>query len=485
MKIPHLAIALALALGLHGASLRKQIDRELAHAEVARSSFWGIQVVDLNNGHTLYAHNADHFFVPASNTKLFTAAMALSRLGPGFTFQTRIMADQLPDKDGRIHGDLRLLGGGDPNLSRRAIPYQTAPPTGDPLAPIEDLANQVVARGVRRIDGDVVGDDTWYVWEPYADGWSIDDPIYDYGAPVSALILNDGTLTVTIRPGEQAGDPATVLLDPALEYYVIDNRVRTVAAGGERQIHYDRAPGGYELELWGTIPAGDRPEQLDLGQEDPARYAALALRQALEERGVTVTGVAVSRHRYPNDPDPPPVSGVMLAERTSAPLVEDLRITAKVSQNLHAEMALRAVARTKDNEGSREAGLAEMKAFLAEIGIGDQGYTFHDGSGLSRLNMVTPESVVKLLRFMYQGPQRDNWISLLPVGGEDGTLQSRHLTNRVHAKTGSLSHVSALSGYAVTGKGRWVAFSILVNNANAPAREVRGIMDRICTLIGK
>ena len=483
-----LAILVLPLLQLRGASLAESIRRLLAESRAAQAAFWGIEVVDLKTGHTLYQRNATQFFVPASNTKLFSTSLALTRLGADFTFQTRVLADAPPGADGTINGDLRLVGGGDPNLSPRAIPYQKGPVTGNPLAAIEDLAAQVVSRGVKRIEGDIVGDDTWYIWEPYGPGWAIDDPQYDYGAPVSALTVNDNTLVVTVRPGEREGDPAAIGLDPALEYYTIQNRVRTVAAGGERRIHSQRVPGTYQLELWGTIALGDHGEDLALGIEDPAQYAALALRQALEERGITVMGDALARHALPGETVEPD-TGQELARRVSAPLLEDLRITDKVSQNLHAEMALRAVGRAVRQEGTREAGLEELKTFLTEAGVAADGYTIHDGSGLARLNLVTPHTVVQLLRYMYAGPGRENWISLLPLAGQDGTLTGRFggtaAEGRIHAKTGSLSHVNALSGYVQRTSGDWVAFSILANNSNAPADAIRGVMDRLCALILK
>lgn len=495
MKLAQFALAMAMAMpaAAPAAGVAEAIGRLLASSPAARSAFWGVEVVDLKTGGALYQLNQDRFFVPASNTKLFALSLALARLGPDYTFTTRAMADGAPDAAGVLHGPLRLIGGGDPNLSPRDIPYHMGPVTGDPLTAIEELASQVAARGVQRIEGDIIGDDTWYVWQPYADGWSIDDPEYEYGAPVSALTINDNALALSVRPGEREGDPATLGLKPALEYYSIDNRLRTVEAGGPRSVRFERAAHTFELQLWGTIPLGGRAQNLLLGIEDPALYAALALRQALEKRGIAVTGEAVARHQYPNmvadlrHADPPPAQeGVELARRISAPLVEDLRITAKVSQNLHAEMALRAVARARRNIGSREAGLAELEDFLKEAGIAPAGYTIHDGSGLTRSNLVTPSTVVKLLRHMYAGPQRDNWISLLPVGGQDGTLSGRFggaAAGRIHAKTGSLSHVNALSGYAQRGNGDWVAFSILANNANAPAGEIRAVMDRVCTLL--
>jgi D-alanyl-D-alanine carboxypeptidase/D-alanyl-D-alanine-endopeptidase (penicillin-binding protein 4) len=489
-------LSLPLALCLSAASLPERIDRLLETSPVARTGFWGIQIVDLATGKTLYEQNSQHFFVPASNTKLFTTALALVRLGPDFTFQTRVVAETTPDAAGRIRGSIRLVGGGDPNLSARAIPYRTGPITGNPLAAIEDLAAQVAARGVNRIAGDVIGDDTWYVWEPYGAGWGIEDPESDDGPPISALTVNDNTLTLTVRAGNREGDLAILSLNPPVEFYQLDNRIRTVAAGGERRVHFDRVPGSLFGRLWGSMPLRDREYDLLLGIEDPARFAAEALRRALEERGIVVEGSAAAQHRYPSEvqdlkqgPPGAPPAGVELAVRTSAPLIEDLRITDKVSQNLHAELLLRAVGRARRNVGSAEAGLEEMKAFLSEIAIEPESYSLRDGSGLARLNLVTPAAVVRLLRSMFASPQKERWISLLPVGAQDGTLNNRFLdtplAGRIYAKTGSLSHVSALSGYIRRAAGDWVAFSILVNNYSSRAPEIRGVMDRICTLIGE
>jgi D-alanyl-D-alanine carboxypeptidase/D-alanyl-D-alanine-endopeptidase (penicillin-binding protein 4) len=488
------AVFFLLAAAAAAASLPKSIDRLLALSPAARTAFWGIQVIDLASGKTLYELNADHFFVPASNTKLFTTALALSRLGPGHTFLTRVLAPAPPDSEGRIAGPLRLVGGGDPNLSARAIPYRMGPTTGNPLAAIDDLASQIAARGVRRVAGDIIGDDTWYVWQPYAVGWGIDDPESDDGPPISALTVNDNIFTLSVRPGAREGDPAVLNLDPPIEFYRIDNRVRTVSIPTERGVRYSRIPGSLDVHVWGEIPLRGRAPDFPMSIEDPARYAALALRRALEDRGVVVEGTATAEHAYPSEiPDllqassPEPLAGIELARLISAQLLEDLRITDKVSQNLHAELALRAVARARRNIGSFEAGFEELKTFLAEAGIAPESYNFRDGSGLARLNLVTPSAVIKLLRHMYAGPHRDEWLSLLPIGGRDGTLSNRFgdtpAAGRVYAKTGSLSHVSALSGYIRRNDGNWVAFSIMVNNYNSRTPEVRGVMDRICNLI--
>jgi D-alanyl-D-alanine carboxypeptidase/D-alanyl-D-alanine-endopeptidase (penicillin-binding protein 4) len=487
------AVLLLAAGGLRAATLEQRVEAVLAESAVARGAFWGIQAVDLASGQTIYELNSNRFFVPASNTKLFTTALALTALGRDATFHTRVLARNAADANGVLTGSLRLVGGGDPNLSPRAIPYDKKGAAGDPLAAIEDLADQVAANGVKRVTGDIVGDDTWYVWQPYAEGWSVDDPNNADGTAVSALAVNDNSQKLAIRPGAKVGEPAALLLSPAIEYYQIENRVRTVAAG-ERKIDSDRLPGSRTLRIWGVVPLRDRGEDLELGIDDPALFAALALRQALEERGIAVDGRAVAEHLLPEDvadrkraPAPPAAAGVELARRESAPLVECLRIADKLSQNLHAEMMLRAVGRARRNVGSREAGLEEMKTFLADAGISAGAYHLLDGSGMARLNLVTPAAVVGLLRHMYASPAGQDFLSLLPVGGEDGTLAARFIgpaqTGRVHAKTGTLSHVSALSGYAQRPDGTWVAFAILVNNYNGQAAEIRKAMDRVCALI--
>ena len=494
MKPARLAAIVLLAWQLGAATLQESIEKLIASSPAARTAFWGIQVVDLKSGRTLCRLNPRHFFVPASNVKLFSTALALERLGPDFRFETRVVAETPPDALGRIAGALRLVGGGDPNLSGRAIPYRMGAESGNSLAGIEDLADQVVAAGVRRVDGGIVGDDTWYVWQPYAAGWGIEDPQSDDGPPISALTVNDNTVTLTVRPGPRAGEPAALYFDPAIEIFRVDNRVLTTPAGTERRIRYDRVPGSADLRIWGTIPLRNRGQNLLLGIDDPALFAARALRLALEERGVSVEGPLAAEHLYPHEvanlEQGPPAAlpgGAVLARRVSPPLLEDLRITDKVSQNLHAELALRAVGRARRNLGSFEAGLAEMKAFLAEIGVAPDGYSLRDGSGLARLDLLTPATVVQLLRRMFNGRYREQWLSLLPVGGSDGTLSSRFggspAAGRVLAKTGSLSHVSALSGYLRRGASEWLAFSILVNNYDNGTAEVRGVMDRICNLI--
>jgi serine-type D-Ala-D-Ala carboxypeptidase/endopeptidase (penicillin-binding protein 4) len=460
------------------ADLPKTIDALMQASPASRASV-GIQVVDLKTGNTLYSRNADRLFLPASNMKLFTAALALERLGPDYRMTTRLV--RAPS------GDLILVGGGDPSLSGRAYPYQkeTPAPKPNPLQAIEEFADQAVAAGIMRVDGDIVGDDQLYPWAPYPPSWTAEDLMGEDGAPVSALTLNDNIITLAIHPAARAGELATISLEPAIEYYAVDNRVLTVAGEKEARILMSRMPGSRQVLVWGSIPLGGATARETVAVNDPALFAACALYDALARRGVAIRGRPVARHRAITD-DPWPVDGEVIATRTSPPMLEMLQVTEKVSQNLHAELMLREVARVTRGTGTRESGLQELGAWLPSIGIKTEEWRAEDGSGLSRNDEVSPRAVTRLLSYMAASKDGAAWLSLLPVGGEDGTLEHRlccvsdaSAAKQVRAKTGSLTRAVALSGYAESRSRGRLAFSILVNNFSAPQAEVRSWVDRI------
>jgi D-alanyl-D-alanine carboxypeptidase/D-alanyl-D-alanine-endopeptidase (penicillin-binding protein 4) len=334
------------------------------------------------------------------------------------------------------------------------------------------------------VDGNVMGDDTRYVWEPQPGGWSSNSATEEYGAPVSALILHDNSFALTLRPAEHAGGLARITLAPQFENFAIDNRVVTTERG-ERKIEFYRSASGRELHAWGTIPKRDAGYTEELAIGDPALYAAEVLRDALARRGVAIRGGAVARHRFPDE------SGgtgsakpeIVLAEHRSPPLIDVLQVVDKVSQNLHAEVMLREVSVAAGRGGSREEGLAAMNDFLAGVGIPKADHEFTDGSGLSRATLVTPAAIVKLLTAMNESKYREQWLALLPIGGEDGTLGARFAAHpearAIHAKTGTLDHVRALSGYADTPHNGRVAFSFLVNNFDGPGAGVTAILDQL------
>jgi len=454
----------------HHKELAHQIDSVLAQPEVARS-FWGVEIEDLGTGEVVYSHNADQLFTPASNAKIFTTAAAFALIGPSYQFHTTIEAASAPDKYGRISGDIVLVGRGDPNLSGRALPYlgKTARPF-PPEQALAELADQLVTRGVKVVDGDIVADDSFYSFERYADGWTLDDTVWEYGAPVSALAVNDNVVFLTVQPGEKAGERAFVTLSPFAEYFRLDNQVVTTAAG-ERNLSLDRQPGSRRLQIWGSIPLGDPGDGMAVAVEDPAEFCGRVLHELMVRRGIVVYGDIRARHA-PHTAGLPPMSTalppVKLAEHVSAPLSLDLDVINKVSQNLHAEMLLRLLGREKGSGGSIAGGLAVLKDFLLQAGLKPEEFVFFDGSGLSRKSLVSPAATVKLLRYA----ARQNWSAAysasLPVAGVDGTLASRlkdlPAGATVKAKTGSHDHVNTIAGYLTTSHGERYAFSIMCNN---------------------
>lgn len=489
--------------------LTQNIDRIIGEPDVSRG-FWGIEVVSLKDGSVLYSMNNDKLFTPASNTKLFTTAATLATIGPDYTFKTTIETNGNVDRYGRLTGDLFVVGRGDPNISGRTLPYYLRTERKDPsLKVLEDLADQVIARGVKYIDGDIVGDDSYFAFERYGEGWAQDDMVWEWGAPVSALTVNDNVVYVSIFPAERGGDKAFVQISPFAEYYKIDNRVMTTPAGtGPRRIYITREPGANQLTIFGNIPVDDSGANEALAIEDPAEFAAQVFRNMLEKRGVVVYGKPRTKHTElaslstfsvtaiapvaagdgETHPRPPSSdSRLVLANYQSQPLLQDLKVINKVSQNLHAELMLRLMGREKGNGGTIEAGLEVVRGFLLQAGIHPDEYIFFDGSGLSRQNLVTPHALVRLLQYADSQPWAAKYEDTLPVAGLDGSLSERLRSTlgqgRVQAKTGSLGHVNSLSGYATTISGDRVAFCIMANNHNLPSKRALDTIDQIVTAI--
>jgi D-alanyl-D-alanine carboxypeptidase/D-alanyl-D-alanine-endopeptidase (penicillin-binding protein 4) len=466
------AFFLLLAAVCQAQTLEQRLDR-LMEAGPGKY-FAGVQVYSLEAKKILFRYNDDFLFMPASNMKVLTTSLALLRLGPDYRFTTRLARE--------ASGDVVLIGSGDPSLSGRVYPYAKDSGSGPPLRALEALADKAVDAGLTRIDGDVVGDDRLYPWAPYPPSWTQDDMIREYGAPVSALTLNDNTITLTVQPGAEEGDLARLSLSPAIEYYAIDNRIVTVAKGSEARIRVSRVQNSRQILLWGSIPVHHPAIGETIAVDDPALFAAQALYDFLVRRGVVITGKAVARHRSVHDDyDPPP--SLELAARVSPPLVELLQVTDKTSQNLHAELMLREVGRVARYMGTREAGVEEMATLFKESGASAGDARVEDGSGLARNVMVAPRLMTRVLAHLYNSKYRDEWISLLPIGGEDGTLKHRMCCSadaaNIHAKTGTLSRAIALSGYAQSKTHGWLAFSIIVNSFSAPPADVRKWIDKI------
>lgn len=456
------------ALQPSAAVLQSQVDAVLAQAPAGTR--FGILAVD-ENGRELFALNPEQRFIPASNTKLFTTAVALEVLGKdkdaaearGMTSLALVPARKGPP-------DLRLAGGGAPlstapNCTRRCL---------------GGLVSGIAAK-TRKI-GNIIADDSAFTDQRWSPGMSWNNIPTDSGTAASALVIDDNELPLVVTPGI-AGEPAAVSVSP---YFTLVNATTTLA-GGETKLGFERSINGRTLRVYGTIAEGAPPWRDLLGIDDPAEYAGWAVREALLARGVKVTGTVVVHHRAPGEVETSPSAPASFALGvTPAPLDEEVAVVNKRSQNLRAEVLLRRIGRdvegqdilaaTAPRQGTLEAGLSALRATLDTAGVPRAGYDFSDGSGMSTYNRVSPRAAVALLRWAKERPWFALWRASLPIGGVDGTLRRRFagtpLQGKVWAKTGTLNATNALSGYLQAASGRELTFSVFANDVPDGANAV-------------
>jgi D-alanyl-D-alanine carboxypeptidase/D-alanyl-D-alanine-endopeptidase (penicillin-binding protein 4) len=457
------------------ATLQQRVEAKLG--EAGPGTRFGL-VVATEDGRELVAIAPDERFIPASNTKMFTTAVGFATLP----------AVKAPDANGgaavRLEGkgrasDVILQGNGDARLSSAANCITNC---------LAALADAVAAK--TRVVRHVIGDDTLFPDERWSPGMSWNNIQTRSGTAISALTLDDNELPLRVI----ATVPGQAPRLEYLPYFEIDNQARTVAEG-KTELAFHRLPGSKAIRLTGTIAAGAEPELLRLGIDDPAHYAAWRLKSLLEARGVRVTGTVDVRHRPLTDADdpgkrrgPPPAEPPQpepLARLTPPPLIEDMRVINKVSQNVHAELLLRRVGRHAGT-GSIADGVAAIHAMLQRAGVPRLAYDFSDGSGMSTYNRATPRGMIVMLRWIAAQPWGQAWRATLPVGGIDGTLSKRFrgtsLQGRIFAKTGSINATNALSGYMLTASGRTLIFSAYANDVPEDVTATK-VMDEALALI--
>ncbi len=430
-------------------------DRRLAGAEM------GVVVRAASTGELLYSRDGDVRLLPASNEKLLTSFAALEILGPSYRFKTSALADGA-QRGEVLEGSLYLKGTGDPTML---------------AADYRELAARVAASGIRSVEGGLVADDTWFDDVRLGPDWTWDDEPYAYAAQVSALTVSAdedfdaGSVIVDVAPDEAPGKPARVTLTPATDYLTVVNRAVTTDAGASPSVAVDRSHGTNTLVVTGAVPLGAAPARHPRSVWDPTGYAAVIFRHALLEHGVRVSGATSS--------GPAPAASRELAQRESIPLSQLLVPFLKLSNNGHAEILVKAMGRQVHGAGTWDAGLrAVSERLAAEAGLAGRTLRARDGSGLSRANLIPPEQLSALL----MAAQDEEWFSLwyeaLPIAGEadrlsGGTLRSRMkdtaAAGNVHAKTGTLTSVTALSGYVTSADGERMIFSVMLNNYLTPA----------------
>jgi D-alanyl-D-alanine carboxypeptidase/D-alanyl-D-alanine-endopeptidase (penicillin-binding protein 4) len=452
---------------------------------------WGVCVISLKDGHTLYARNADRLFTPASNMKIYTTAVALDQLGADYRWRTSVYAAAPAEVDGTISGDLTLYGRGAPDLTSR--PGKEAP------ASLKQLADALYQRGVRHVRGNVVGDESYFRGEPWGDGWQWNDLQWYFGAEPSALSIDDNEVDVEIKPPTDGNQPTVAKLSTEQADLKLTSDIETVKPGGQLTVGIHRGLSDNRVHVWGEFPAGSRGFGARLSIHDPARLAATLLIAALKARGIIVDGEARTRDfRTPQSRRFNTSQATELAYVLSRPLAEIVRATNKESINLNAELILRTLGRERGElapaedphktyeRADDEAGLAVIRQWLGRLGIATKNLALHDGSGLSRLDLVTPETTVRVLQASTRTATGALFRDSLPIAGVDGTLRGRLRLNkdRVAAKTGSLTYDNSLSGYLTTSEGADLAFSIMCNDQTGRAGSIQ-LIDKIVEILAE
>jgi D-alanyl-D-alanine carboxypeptidase/D-alanyl-D-alanine-endopeptidase (penicillin-binding protein 4) len=453
--------------------LTRAIDALLTR-EVFTPAIVAVDIRDVATGAPVYARNATMNVKPASTMKLFTTAAILDAESsggpaPATTVETAGRLDSL----GRVLGDVYLIGRGDPNLSDR-FEWRTE------KNPFDQLARDLRDAGVTKIEGRVIGYDGLFSNESIPDGWTADDLVWSYGAEVTALSAFDNTIGLRLEPGEREGDPAVLAVRPATGFVRVENGTRTSVKDSKPAVTLTRDLGSRRVVLGGTLPIGGAWTG-EVAAPEPTLFATTLFAEALARHGVSVRdGVIASR-------DPLPAALRPLASVKGPGIAEQIKVTNKESQNLHAETLLRRLGLIILKDASVEGGTKAREAFLKAQGVRADVSAMYDGSGLSRADLVTARAEADLLVAMARHPQAKAFRDSLPIAGVDGTLKRRMIgteaQGRVFAKTGSFRHVNAMAGYVDSTSGRRFAFSIIVNHHTRPSREASEVMDAICVLL--
>ena len=474
--------------GLRAAEpLRVQLAARLADPRFSAAE-WGVKIVSLDSGRTVFEHHADRLMSPASNAKLYVAALALDRLGGNYRLPSSVYATGAVRGGNVLQGDLVVVGRGDPSWNERRL-------GNDYWTIFEPFVSLVDGAGIRRIEGDVVGDATYFRGPATGSSWSVEDlPEGEVGL-ISALSLNDNRVRVRVEPAMQIGLACNYALPQPGSGLVVSNQTVTVGAGQPAHLEYYQPFGAEAVYLRGQLPVGGAAENLEVTAPQPAAWFASGLKLALARRGIEVTGAARGVAWPQTGPgEAAAVSGLKLGAVRSAPLRDLVRDMIKNSENLETDLLLAHLGElyratnAPPRRTSEESGLAELTRFLRQAGVASGEVAFDEGSGLSRNNLTTANATVTLLAFMDRHREREAFVAALPVAGEDGTLSRRFrgtaAAGKVRAKTGTLRWAQALSGYVTTGAGERLAFSFMLNRYQAGAgRSGQDELDSLVLLL--
>ncbi|NNE68545.1 MAG: D-alanyl-D-alanine carboxypeptidase/D-alanyl-D-alanine-endopeptidase, partial [Pyrinomonadaceae bacterium] len=445
--------------------LKSRIAMRIADPGLKRGRV-GVKIVSARDGRTIYERNAEDYFIPASNMKSFTVAAAIENLSPSFRFKTSIYSQSGPDSNGAILGDLIVYGRGDPSFSE-------AFSEGEPYKRIDELVDAIVGAGVKSVSGSLVADETYFSSKAIPNGWEWDDLQWYYGAEISPLTIFDNTIELNVGPST-VGQKCVVQTRPLSGIVRIVNTTMTTTSREKRKLRVTKLLGQNVIEVAGTMPENGRPFKGRVAVTNPAELFAEVLAKRLRLKGVQIrVGTKAIDLQGRSGTRLPVDSYTEVASVYSPPLSIIAAKTMKPSQNLYTELLLRALGESSRIDDDSEAasdklGMDAVQDLLRKAGVAPRSVIQYDGSGLSRHNLITPDSAVKLYQYMNQSRNGLIWRNSLTIGGLDGTLRNRFkgtsAQGNVRGKTGTLDQVSALSGYVTSKSGEKFVFSILTNN---------------------
>jgi D-alanyl-D-alanine carboxypeptidase/D-alanyl-D-alanine-endopeptidase (penicillin-binding protein 4) len=451
-------------------------------------ALWGVKIVSLDSGKTVFENHADRLMSPASNSKLYTAALAFDHLGGDYHIVTPILASAKPDADGTLQGDLIIAGRGDPSWNDRRFGTNF-------WNLFEPFVAVVTNAGLRHVTGNLVADAGFFRGSPLGSGWTADDLQAAEAGEISALTLDDNVAQVSVVPGSNPGDPCKIEPLQPDTGLVFSNETMTVTNGGVARIDTYRPMDGKTVYVFGQLPAAGVQIVLDVAVPRPAEWFAAALKEALARHGITVDGPA-RVIIWPQIADYDIRTAVKLGEVSSPPLRELVRAFMKPSQNLEDDLLFEHVGETSRDSNSSPTATSEHLAvialdqFLAKVGVPAREVHFDEGSGLSRNNLTTANATVALLQYMTTNRWADDFVNALPVAGVDGTLRRRMKNTpafqNVRAKTGTLRWVNSLSGFVTTAAGERLAFSLMLNRyVPPPDRRPTAELDDIAVMLAQ
>jgi D-alanyl-D-alanine carboxypeptidase/D-alanyl-D-alanine-endopeptidase (penicillin-binding protein 4) len=458
------------------AELRHDIDAILGVPAFDRT-YWGVLIKSLETDEALYSVNASKLMMPGSTLKVVTLAVAAERLGWDYTYGTRVLATGKID-NGILRGDLIVVGSGDPTI---------VDADGMAARLFDAWAEKLKAAGIRAIEGRIVGDDNVFDDDGLGSGWAWDDVAAAFAAAVGGLQFNDNVVQLTIAPGATVGSAPTVTVAPSGSGLVVQNLLKTSAAGTAPSIEARRSPGSARLDLRGSIPLGGGAIARSVSVDNPTLFFVTALRSALIAHGVDVRGPAVDIDDITDAPFRNDARS--MATYRSPPLSALAMTLMKISQNLYAETLLKTIAAAGGTPTS-DNGRTIARTTLQRWGVQPGGLIQVDGSGLSRYNYLTSDTLVTILTHVDRDQRlREPFEAALPIAGRDGTLAARMrgtaAEGNARAKTGTLQNVRGLAGFVTTAGDERVVFSILANNFDAPPDAVLGAIDAIVVRLAR